>query len=111
MTKFILFHLSLFLFSINSFATDIRPVGQITRIASSKDFNGCLIELDTEIGGSCPSKWVSLDCNSSVFANGQERLKAASAAAIAKRKVKIYVDENKRTTGNYCKAYRIDVYY
>jgi len=93
-------------------AGTIVKVGVIERVlVSSTAFGGCMIKLDSVIGGNCPNNgWVSLDCDGNHIPVQTAKLAYSSAlvAASLKQKIQVVVDDTK-FNGMYCVAKRLDV--
>ena len=96
-------------------STTYVKTGTIKRsLADSGKYGGCMIQLDSIVGGtgnSCPaSSWVSLDCDANHLAEktGDRLYQSAMVAASLKQRVSISIDDTKKNTG-YCVVTRIDV--
>lgn len=93
-------------------AANIIKVGVIERVlVSSVSFGGCMIKLDSGIGGNCTnSGWVSLDCDGNHIPAQTAKLAYSSAlvAASLKQNIQVVVDDTK-LNGRYCVAKRLDV--
>lgn len=93
-------------------AKPFHKTGKIKRIlVSDVNFSGCMVLLDKNIGNSCPSRWVSLDCkglfNSKNKELGKQKLATAIAAAHNNKTVTLYANNSHKVNG-YCVARRID---
>jgi len=90
---------------------------KITRTLNDSNFGGCMVYLDVPIAqedgslSSCPSKWLSLDCDAVHHTQAQANAMwttALMAFTLQKRTI-FYVNENVKFNG-YCMARRMDVY-
>jgi len=99
-------------FSTSANAAVFTKYGYIKRVLTEQYYySGCMVLLDTAIGNSCRSSWVSLDC-SGLFYNkdkekGAQMLSNAMAAAHAGKRIQLYID-NALTVNGYCVARRLD---
>lgn len=88
--------------------------GKIISILSGQLYSGCMVALDKDIGNSCPSKWVSLDCkglfNDKDKETGKRKYALAIAAAQTGKTVHVLVNNLHKANG-FCVARRFQVSY
>jgi len=92
-------------------ASEFWKSGTITRIlVDAKNYGKCMVSLNVSLGNSCPSTWVSLDCEAkySDKGDGDRMLNIALIAQNMNKKISIKVNNSKKH-GSYCVASRLDI--
>jgi hypothetical protein len=102
------------IYASGAVAANIWVSGKIKKILVDKNYSGCMISLDKNIGGTCPSRWVSLDCKGLFYdksiETGKKKFAAALAAASAGKTVSVLVNDVNKVN-SFCVAQRIDTSY
>lgn len=102
---------ALLAFPTSSMAAEFWKSGKVNRILiDGSSYGKCMMQLSVSLGNSCPSTWVSLDCEGKYLekGDGDRFLNIATIAQAMDQTVSIKVD-NTKTHSGYCVIRRIDL--
>lgn len=95
----------------SSMAAEFWKSGKVNRIlVDSGTYGKCMMQLSVNLGNSCSSSWVSLDCAGKYLdkGDGDRFLNIVSIAQTMDKRVSIKID-NAKKYGGFCVATRIDL--